>query len=98
MTGVLKESENIDIDIMTRINEEIFRYVPTRTMAFRMGNNDMMRESTALVDYNRLQSSLYLENLLANRIGEMSFTIIEAKAVMSSLQRILVLLESELNE
>lgn len=94
----MKESERIDIDIMTRINEEIFRYVPTRTLAYRMGNKMMLRESTAKTDYKRLQSSIYLENLLANRIGEMSVTLGEANNVMISLDRILALLNEGLED
>ena len=98
MVEDMKESERIDIDIMTRINEEIFRYVPTRTMAYRMGNSIMLRESTARTDYKKLKSSLYLENLLANRIGEMSVTLGEAGNVMISLDIILSLLDEELND
>jgi hypothetical protein len=94
----MKESERIDIDIMTRINEEIFRYVPTRTMAYRAGNDFMLRESTATTDYLKLQSSLYLENLLGNRIGEMSVTLNEADKVMTSLTRIIEMLENELSK
>ncbi len=94
----MKESERIDIDFMTRINEEIFRYVPTRTMAYLMGNSIMLRESTARTDYKKLKSSLYLENLLANRIGEMSVTLGEAGNVMISLDIILSLLDEELND
>lgn len=94
----MKESEKIDIDIMTRINEEIFHYVSSRTVAYHMGNELMLRESTAQTDYFKLQRSLYLENLLANRIGEMSVTIGEAKDVLNSINRINELLEAELND
>lgn len=96
LVGDMKESEKIDIDIMTRINEELFRYVPTRTVAFRTGNQIMLRESTGITDYRQLQSSLYLENLLANRIGEMSITLGEATRVKQSLERILGMLEGEI--
>jgi hypothetical protein len=92
----MKESENVELDILTRINDQMFRHIPIRTMAYRSGNSIMLRESTAKIDYQSIMGSLYFENLIGNRIGEMSNTLSEAKTVGSSLDRILQYLEEEL--
>lgn len=92
----MKESEEVDYEIMTKVNEEVFHYMPVRSYAYRQGATPMLRESTASPDYERFLGSLYVENLLANRVGEMSIMIREAEWVSESLDRILSLLDNEL--
>ena len=92
----MKESEEVDYEILVRIYNETFHYIPLRTMAFNSGYTSMKRKSTAKTDYQRLTNSIYLENLLTNRLGEMGITLGETVLVSQSLDNVLNHLEKEL--
>lgn len=92
----LNEAERVEQDLVTRLAEGAYLYVPFRSVVHRLGNELVERTSTAEADWVGLLRSLEMENLATNRLAEEIFLLGDLRNVETALERILVLLDQEL--
>lgn len=93
----LKEGERTDFSHKTLIQDEIFDYVALRSIGKRSVDQMFDRQSTSKTDYEKLTGSVRLENILADRLGQLNTSKKEAAIVMNSINKILLMIEQELN-
>lgn len=94
----LKELEIVDRGHAHRFTQVAFEYVPFRTLSQPViPEGDARRPSTAKGDYAGLLVSLMAENVAANRVAEITFILQDIDRVEDELERILDLIDAELD-
>lgn len=93
----MKENEVEIKKITDQFASLSFQFMPYRSSAFRIGMKEMGRESYANPDYDGLFGSLEIENIVAGRTAELILMESEIEKVRQSTQRILELIDQELN-
>lgn len=89
----LNELEVVDRGHAHRFSEIVFDFVPFRSVVFRMGAIDSLRNpSAAQSDFHGLLTSLRAENVAVNRVAEIGFILGDMDRVEEEIETILSLL------